>query len=81
MVIPSEFHVNDLTIVSIFEWPIDSCILKFSRNYTRLFFFFFFKEVGVGKGAYQPVPGDSLGQLYTVRNACNRNTDMQAYIT
>lgn len=38
LVIPSESHVNYLTIVPFFfEWPIDNCSLKISRNYTRIF--------------------------------------------
>lgn len=37
MVIPSELHMNDLTMVPIIEWPIDSCRLKFSRNYKGFF--------------------------------------------
>lgn len=49
--------MNDLTVVIIFEWPIDSCSLKFSRNYTRSFFwflfFFFLNGGGSGEGAYQ----------------------------
>lgn len=49
LVIPLDSHVNDLTVVPIFEWPIDGCSLKFSRNYTRIFL-----EGGrSGEGAYQ----------------------------
>lgn len=35
---------------SVFEWPIDSYSLKFSENYSGIFFF---NGEGSGEGAYQ----------------------------